>query len=71
MEATRKKFDCVEMKRKGAARVRAETKDMSKAEQLAYWSKGTAELCALQATLRNSAKIMKSSNKGRRPRREK
>ncbi|MBI5095263.1 MAG: hypothetical protein HZB26_22865 [Candidatus Hydrogenedentes bacterium] len=56
MKATTKNFDCVEMKRRGAARVRADVKDMTKAEQLDYWRKGTAELLAVQATLRKTKK---------------
>jgi len=33
----RKDFDCVEMKRKGAEKIYEEIKDMTRAEELAYW----------------------------------
>lgn len=47
--ATRKKtFDCVEMKRRGAERVRRATQGMTRDEELAYWSHGTKELLRLQ-----------------------
>jgi hypothetical protein len=39
-----KTFDCVEMKRNGAERVRCETAGMSGEEVLAYWQRGTQEL---------------------------
>ncbi len=56
METRTKKFDCVEMKRRGAARVREEIKGLTKAEQLAYWKKGAEELLAEQAALRQEAR---------------
>jgi len=34
---TEKTFDCVEMKRKASLRIYEETKDMTRAEKLAYW----------------------------------
>lgn len=37
MKLTRKKFDCVEMKRKGAAEVYSLVKNMTRAEELAFW----------------------------------
>jgi len=63
METKTKKFDCVEMKRRGAARVRRETEGMTKAQQLAYWKKGTEELLAEQETLRAAARSSRSENK--------
>lgn len=39
-----KSFDCVEMKRRGAERVLAETAGMTPEEELAYWQKATADL---------------------------
>ncbi len=56
METKTKRFDCVEMKRRGAARVRREIEGMPKAEQLAYWKKGTEELLAEQKALRDAAR---------------
>ena len=47
-----KTFDCVEMKRRGAARVREKLKDMTPQEQLAYWDKKTSELRSRQDKLR-------------------
>ncbi len=34
---TKKSFDCVEMMHEGALRIYEETKDMTQAEELAYW----------------------------------
>lgn len=62
MEAKPKKFDCVEMKRKGAARVRRETEGMTKAEQLAYWKKGTEDLLAEQEALCDATRSSRSEN---------
>ena len=56
MEANTKRFDCVEMKRKGAARVRRELEGKTKAEQLAYWKNGTEELLAEQQAARHASK---------------
>jgi len=39
-----KTFDCVEMKRRGAARIYEQTKDMTVQEELAFWKKRTAAL---------------------------
>ena len=38
-----KKFDCVEMKRKGAGKVYEATKDMTVEEEVEYWRKRTKE----------------------------
>ena len=38
-----KRFDCVEMKRKGAQKVYAATKDMTVEEEVEYWRKRTKE----------------------------
>lgn len=43
-----KKFDCVEMKRRGAEKIYERTKDMSIEEKLAYWKQRTEELRQLQ-----------------------
>jgi len=37
MKTARKHFDCVAMKRAGAAQVYELTKDMTRAEELAFW----------------------------------
>jgi hypothetical protein len=44
----KKKFDCVEMKHKGAAVVQARLAGMTREEQLAYWEERTRALLALQ-----------------------
>ena len=38
-----KKFDCVEMKRKGARKVYEATKDMTVEEEVEYWRRRTDE----------------------------
>ncbi len=40
----KKTFDCVEMKRQGAARVYEEIKDMTLEEELEYWRRATEVL---------------------------
>lgn len=45
---TKKEFDCVEMKHKGAEKVQARLAGMTQEEQLAYWEERTRELLALQ-----------------------
>lgn len=52
MGARKKKFDCVEMKRQGAEKVQRATKGMTREEELAFWSRGTAELLLEQKALR-------------------
>lgn len=44
MATRRKNFDCIAMKRRGAEKVRRETEGMSREDELAYWTRGTAEL---------------------------
>jgi hypothetical protein len=44
----KKKFDCVEMKHKGAEVVQARLAGMTREEQLAYWEERTRALLALQ-----------------------
>jgi hypothetical protein len=39
---TKKKFDCVAMKRAGAAEVRRVTKGMTREQELEFWRKETA-----------------------------
>ena len=43
-----KKFDCVEMKRRGAELVQKQLEGKSLAQKLEYWQKGTEELKKLQ-----------------------
>lgn len=50
-----KKFDCVEMKRKGAEKVSKELTGLSRQEELEFWKTSTKKLLQKQATIhRNS-----------------
>ena len=40
----KKRFDCVEMKRKGAARIYELTKSMTLAQELAFWKERAASM---------------------------
>jgi hypothetical protein len=44
----KKKFDCVELKHKGADVVQARLAGMTREEQLVYWEERTRALLALQ-----------------------
>ena len=52
----RKTFDCVEMKRRGAERVMAETQGMTFEEEVVYWNKESEEFRAFQERFREAAK---------------
>ena len=56
--ATKKSFDCVEMKHRGAARVQAKLRGMSREDQLEYWRVRTEELVEFQ---RKSVRKRKAS----------
>jgi len=43
-----KKFDCIEMKRRGAAKVHRDLAGMSREERLEYWAKAFDELVQRQ-----------------------
>lgn len=47
-----KPFDCVQMKRCGAERVRKQLEGKSFEQQLEYWQKGTEDLKRLQKQAR-------------------
>lgn len=49
-----KNFDCLEMKRKGAEKVLAQTHNLSLEEELNFWKQGTKILQALQKTRRKT-----------------
>lgn len=50
-------FDCVAMKHRGAEKIRRATQGMTREEELAFWSRGTAELLKeQQALLQNKEK---------------
>ena len=61
MGTKKKTFDCVEMKRRGAEKVRSATKNMTREEELAFWSRGTAELLKEQKNLRRGKARPQSS----------
>ncbi|MCX6344683.1 MAG: hypothetical protein NT018_06380 [Armatimonadetes bacterium] len=46
--ATKKSFDCVDMKHRGAAKVQAKLAGMSYEQQLEYWRTRTDELLDFQ-----------------------
>jgi hypothetical protein len=47
-----KRFDCVQMKRLGAAKVREQTATLSKEQELAFWRERSAHLRQRQAALK-------------------
>jgi hypothetical protein len=53
--ATKKQFDCVEMKRRAQEVIRARLAGMTREQQLAYWQARDAELVELQRRLREAA----------------
>ena len=52
MRSKKKTFDCVEMKRRGAALVYERLKAMSEEEEIEYWGRRTEELREEQAEAR-------------------
>lgn len=54
---TKKTFDCIEMKRRGAQEVQQTIAGMTLAEELVYWQSGTAELSNRQKRLRAVGEI--------------
>jgi hypothetical protein len=47
-----KKFDCVQMKRLGAAKVREQTAALTKEQELAFWRERSSQLRQRQAALK-------------------
>ena len=47
-----KKFDCVQMKRLGAAKVREQTTALTKEQELAFWRERSSRLRQRQAALK-------------------
>ena len=68
MRTKTKTFDCVEMKRQGAERVRRLIGGLTPAEELAFWARGTKELKARQQAARkkHDEKRVVKGNPGRR-----
>lgn len=52
-----KKFDCVEMKRRGAESVYKKVAGLSKQEQLKFWRAGDEELRKIVSALAQKSKI--------------
>jgi len=57
MEKKRKKFDCVEMKRKGAEKLHKVISGMTLEEELSFWKQGTDELRVRQNEIRRSRQM--------------
>ena len=51
----KKKFDCVEMKRKGAAAIYKKIKNMSMEEELAFWKKEDEKFKIAQEKYKSSS----------------
>ena len=60
MKTTRKRFDCVAMKRKGAMHVYELTRNMTRAEELAFWKDQEAKLLPRPLRARRSAAPIKA-----------
>jgi hypothetical protein len=50
-----KKFDCVQMKRQGAAKVREQTATLTKEQELRFWQERSQHLRQRQAALKTVA----------------
>ena len=58
---TNKKFDCVEMKRKGADAVQSTISKLSREEELRFWQKGTAELENLKKEVEQKSAVLQKT----------
>lgn len=61
---TKKTFDCVEMKHKGADLIYEETKDMTLEQQLAFWQQKNQALRQKQQELRQKDQAYQTSQTG-------
>lgn len=61
MNKKTKSFDCVEMKRQGAARVQALIAGMTPEEELEFWRKQTEELRKQQEQIRRTRTQQKAT----------
>lgn len=52
METKKKKFDCVEMKHQGAAKVQKQIRNLTQEQELEYWARGTEYLIEKQKQLK-------------------
>ena len=62
MKTKTKKFDCVEMQHHRGQAVMKRLAGMTLEEEVAYWKRGTEELCKLQKKLRHELS-QKNTNK--------
>jgi hypothetical protein len=60
MKTTKKAFDCVAMKRRGASHVYELTKNMTRAEELAFWKAQEAKLLPTRSRARRSSAATKA-----------
>jgi hypothetical protein len=58
MEKKKKKFDCVEMKHKGAEKLHMIISGMTLDEELSFWKQGTDELRVRQDEIRRSRQVV-------------
>lgn len=58
-----KKIDCVEMKRKSKGIIFNEIKNMTTAEELAFWQKGTKDLQQRSSSIENVLSSKKTSKR--------
>jgi hypothetical protein len=56
----KKPFDCVEMKRRGAEKVRQQTQNMTPEQELEFWQKRTEALRSRQEKIKSSAQTTTS-----------
>lgn len=57
-----KKFDCVQMKRRGAEQVREKTVTMSREQELKFWQEHSRNLCQCQAEIQNKNNIIEGDS---------
>lgn len=63
MPNTKKTFDCVEMKHRGADKVQQAIEGMTLEEELAFWAEGTRELLARKKQLQAERQASASDGK--------
>jgi len=53
-----KKFDCVQMKRQGAEKVREQTATLTREQELRFWQERSEQLRQQQATLKGDLSVV-------------
>lgn len=56
-----KTFDCVKMKHRGAQNIKAQLKDMTTEEELAYWQKRSQVLRQHQEMVKKQSSVVQES----------